>query len=200
MKTLSGCKAPRCDKHQFCDKMTVSTWTVFEISLLYFRNRTLLRLAVFRVAFGHLWVLLIIKALKEEDWALKWKSGFQYCVHCASAPSLHRESTDSLISSPRVLTAVSTGPNGMWNLKSIIVLLCSCTRSSWAPLETFVSKIFTSSRLVSALRHAAFCTNFRSRFPFPVPVPVPFPVPWWDLGIPIHHNIVELHELWITLA
>ena len=25
MKTLSGCKAPRCDKHQFCDTMTVST-------------------------------------------------------------------------------------------------------------------------------------------------------------------------------
>ena len=25
MKTLSGCKAPRCDKHQICDKMTVST-------------------------------------------------------------------------------------------------------------------------------------------------------------------------------
>ena len=25
MKTLSGCIAPRCDKHQFCDKMTVST-------------------------------------------------------------------------------------------------------------------------------------------------------------------------------
>ena len=25
MKSLSGCKAPRCDKHQFCDKMTVST-------------------------------------------------------------------------------------------------------------------------------------------------------------------------------
>ena len=24
MKTLSGCIAPRCDKHQFCDKMTVS--------------------------------------------------------------------------------------------------------------------------------------------------------------------------------
>ena len=34
MKTLSGCKAPRCDKHQFCDKMTVSTLSVFEISLL----------------------------------------------------------------------------------------------------------------------------------------------------------------------
>ena len=34
MKTLSGCKAPRCDKHQFRDKMTVSTSTVFEISLL----------------------------------------------------------------------------------------------------------------------------------------------------------------------
>ena len=25
MKTLSGCKDPRCDKHQFCDKMTVIT-------------------------------------------------------------------------------------------------------------------------------------------------------------------------------
>ena len=25
MKTLSGCKAPCCDKHQFRDKMTVST-------------------------------------------------------------------------------------------------------------------------------------------------------------------------------
>ena len=25
MKTLSGCIATRCDKHQFCDKMTVSS-------------------------------------------------------------------------------------------------------------------------------------------------------------------------------
>ena len=25
MKTLSGRIVPRCDKHQFCDKMTVST-------------------------------------------------------------------------------------------------------------------------------------------------------------------------------
>ena len=25
MKTLSGCKVPRCDKHQFRDKMTVRT-------------------------------------------------------------------------------------------------------------------------------------------------------------------------------
>ena len=25
MKKLSGCKALRCDKHQFCDKMTVRT-------------------------------------------------------------------------------------------------------------------------------------------------------------------------------
>ena len=25
MKTLSDCIAPRCDKYQFCDKMTVST-------------------------------------------------------------------------------------------------------------------------------------------------------------------------------
>ena len=36
MKTLSSHKAPRCDKDQFCDKMTVSTSTVFEISLLNF--------------------------------------------------------------------------------------------------------------------------------------------------------------------
>ena len=25
LKTLSGRKAPRCDRHQFCDKMKVST-------------------------------------------------------------------------------------------------------------------------------------------------------------------------------
>ena len=25
MKTLSGCKNPHCDKHQFCDKMTVNS-------------------------------------------------------------------------------------------------------------------------------------------------------------------------------
>ena len=36
MKTLSGCKAPRCHKHQFCDRMTVSTWTIFEMLLLNF--------------------------------------------------------------------------------------------------------------------------------------------------------------------
>ena len=33
MKMLSCCKAPRCDEHQFRDKMTVRTWAVFEISL-----------------------------------------------------------------------------------------------------------------------------------------------------------------------
>ena len=33
MKTLSGHKALRCDKHQFCDKMAVSTSTVFKMSL-----------------------------------------------------------------------------------------------------------------------------------------------------------------------
>ena len=31
MKTLSGCKAPRCDKDQFHDNMTVSTSTVLHI-------------------------------------------------------------------------------------------------------------------------------------------------------------------------
>ena len=33
MKTLSGRRAPCCDKHQFRAKMTVSTSTVCEISL-----------------------------------------------------------------------------------------------------------------------------------------------------------------------
>ena len=33
-KTLSGRSAPHCDKHQFHAKTTVSTQTVFEISLL----------------------------------------------------------------------------------------------------------------------------------------------------------------------
>ena len=69
MKTLSDPIAPSCDQYQFCDRMTVSTWTIFKISLLnivvwrrkeewekwHFCYHTLLRLAVFRVAFGHLY-------------------------------------------------------------------------------------------------------------------------------------------------
>ena len=67
MKTLSGRRAPCCDKHQFCAKMTVSTSTVCEISLLnievltrkkerekekwHFHYCTLLRLAVFLCGF-----------------------------------------------------------------------------------------------------------------------------------------------------
>ena len=68
MKMLTSCRGPRCDKHQFCAKMTVNTQTIFEISLLnlvvlqerkkeyekwHFHDRTLLGLAVFRVDFGH---------------------------------------------------------------------------------------------------------------------------------------------------
>ena len=33
MRTRSGRIALLCDKHQFCDKMMVSTLTVFELSL-----------------------------------------------------------------------------------------------------------------------------------------------------------------------
>ena len=33
MKTLSGRRAPRCDKHQFRAKITVSASTVFELLL-----------------------------------------------------------------------------------------------------------------------------------------------------------------------
>ena len=66
-KTLSRLKALHCDKHQFRAKMTVSTQTVFEISLLNivvltrkkeykkFCCRTLLCLAIFRKAFGQLY-------------------------------------------------------------------------------------------------------------------------------------------------
>ena len=36
IKTVSGCKARHCDKHQFPDKMTVCTWTVFKIFVLNF--------------------------------------------------------------------------------------------------------------------------------------------------------------------
>ena len=43
IKRLSSCKAPCCHKHQFCAKMTVSTWTVFEISLLNFVVLTRMR-------------------------------------------------------------------------------------------------------------------------------------------------------------
>ena len=33
LKTLSGWEAARCDEHQFCAKIKVSTWAVFELSL-----------------------------------------------------------------------------------------------------------------------------------------------------------------------
>ena len=70
MKSLSGWEAARSDEHQFRAKIKVSTLAVFELSLLdkwseqrkkkedekwHFCYRTLLRLAVFRVAFGHLY-------------------------------------------------------------------------------------------------------------------------------------------------
>ena len=79
MMTLSGGKAPHCDKHQFRDKMTVITWTVFEISLLNFGVLTRMRKMVLslphtfvfsclpRSFWGSIWVLLIIKALSDED-------------------------------------------------------------------------------------------------------------------------------------
>ena len=34
-KTLSGCIAPCWDKHQFCDKMMMSSWAVFKLSLFH---------------------------------------------------------------------------------------------------------------------------------------------------------------------
>ena len=70
MKTLSGWEAAHSEEHPFRGKIKVSTLAVFELSLLdkwseqrkkedekwRFCYRTLLRLAVFRVVFGHLYV------------------------------------------------------------------------------------------------------------------------------------------------
>ena len=66
MKSLSGWEATHSDEHQFRAKIKVSTLAVFELSSFdtwseqrkkvgekwHFRYRTLLRLAVFLVAFG----------------------------------------------------------------------------------------------------------------------------------------------------
>ena len=66
MKTVGGRIALHCDKHQFRDKMTVSIQLLFEQSgrneakktrrkmALLQPHCTLLRLAVFRMAVGHL--------------------------------------------------------------------------------------------------------------------------------------------------
>ena len=86
IKVLNGRRTLHCDKNQFCNKMTVSIQTVFEISLLNivvltgkkeyekwdFRYCTLLYLAIFHEAFGAtLMSLADHKALKEEVWILK---------------------------------------------------------------------------------------------------------------------------------
>ena len=65
MKTLSGWEAERCDEHPFRAKIKVSTYRRLtsglnkerkkEYEKWYFCYRALLRLAVFRVAFGHLY-------------------------------------------------------------------------------------------------------------------------------------------------
>ena len=70
MKSLSGWDAARCSKHQFRAKIKVSTQAIFKLSLFdkwseqskkkeyekwHFCYCTLLRLAVFREAFGKLY-------------------------------------------------------------------------------------------------------------------------------------------------
>ena len=73
----------------------------------HFYYRTLLRLAVFCVAFGQLYECY----WSQRHWKRKpgslnellaylWeiiRLLLKYCIYCASAPSLHRESTDSLM-------------------------------------------------------------------------------------------------------
>ena len=65
-------------------------------------RKTLLHLAVFRMAFRQLYVCVlgIIKTLKEEGWALKQAFSI-FVVYCTSTPSLHpaqRVSTPGYIS------------------------------------------------------------------------------------------------------
>ena len=65
MKTLSGRRPPRCDKHQFRAKMTVSTQDIVVdhsgLNKKEYKNGTFMTahfciyLAVFHVAFGHLY-------------------------------------------------------------------------------------------------------------------------------------------------
>ena len=63
MKTLSGWEAARCDKHQFRAKITVNTKPLLNIVVItrkkdkkwHTHYRTLSHLAVFCMAFGHLY-------------------------------------------------------------------------------------------------------------------------------------------------
>ena len=116
MKTLSGCRAPRCDKHQLRAKMTVSTQNflrdivVEHNGLNNKKDRRMRKMALWlphtfafsclpRSFWPLIWVLLITKALKEEAWALNkllaclWWSytafAQKYCIYCASAPSIY---------------------------------------------------------------------------------------------------------------
>ena len=162
MKTLSGRVAPRCDKLQFCDKMTVSTWTVFEISLFeqsghneewkkewekwQFCNHTLLRLVVFRAASEHLY---------ESCWSQRHFSVCMYIYSCSVCRVLSSfcllllgsivQFMHSLYSLFRVqgpLISITIRPL-QYNSLFLITRL--------APLETSASQTFTSTELVHKL-------------------------------------------------
>ena len=81
MKTLSGRIAPHCDKHQFCDKMMVSTWTVFELPLFEQSGRNEERITKMALLLPHtfafsclshsFWALIrVLLIIKEEGLAL----------------------------------------------------------------------------------------------------------------------------------
>ena len=71
MKILSGRIALHCDKHQFCDKVMVSTWTVLKLLLLEHSGCN-----------------------KEHICGEVIQCLFRYCMYCVSAPCLHRQSTN----------------------------------------------------------------------------------------------------------
>lgn len=101
--------------------------------------------------------------------------------------------------SKRVLTAVFTGPNGRWNSKFIVALLCSQIRSTWAWICLW-TKSLRAVFLFLPMRHA----DFLHKFPFTIPVPTPFPVrpgfPVASLGLFLRDSVVHLMLIWYLFS
>lgn len=68
--------------------------------------------------------------------------------------------------SKRVLTAVFTGPNGRWNSKFIVALLCSQIRSTWAWICLWTKSLQGVSHFCPCGMQIFFTTS-HSLFPFP---------------------------------
>ena len=76
MKMLSGWEAARCDEHQFRAKIKVSTWVVFELSLIdkWSEQRKKTKKGTFATTLHGFWLLAYMsladhKRTQEEHWA-----------------------------------------------------------------------------------------------------------------------------------